>query len=111
VPPETTLGLVNAACGLELSLAELLRCGERAWNLKRVINNRLGLTRLNDRLPAAFAIPYADSLPGDENQPPDFAAMLEAYYATRGWDPQTGYPTKSKLEELGLDFVVPELFS
>ena len=109
VPPETVLGLVNAACGLDWSLPDLLRCGERAWNLKRLINHRLGLTRLDDRLPTAFTIPYADSQPGDENQPPDFAALLEAYYAARGWDPQTGYPTKGKLEELGLDFVILEL--
>jgi aldehyde:ferredoxin oxidoreductase len=111
VPPEMLLGLVNAACGLDWSLPDLLRCGERGWNLKRAINNRLGLDRSNDRLPKAFTQPYDDSPPGDENQPPDFAPMLEAYYTARGWDPQTGYPTKSKLEELGLDFVIPELYS
>jgi aldehyde:ferredoxin oxidoreductase len=110
VPPETVLGLVNAACGLDWSLPDLLRCGERAWNLKRLINNRLGLTHLNDRLPKTFTLPYADSQPGDENQPPDFAAMLAAYYAARGWDPHTGYPTKGKLEQLGLDFAIPELY-
>ena len=101
---------MNAACGLDWSLPDLLRCGERAWNLKRAINNRLGLKRSNDHLPKAFTQPYADSHPGDENQPPDFAPMLEAYYAARGWDPQTGYPMKSKLIELGLDFVVPVLY-
>jgi aldehyde:ferredoxin oxidoreductase len=110
VPPETVLGLVNAACGLDWSLPDLLRCGERAWNLKRAINNRLGLTHLNDRLPAAFTLPYADSQPGDENQPPDFAAMLEAYYAARDWDPHTGYPARDKLEQLGLDFVIEGLY-
>jgi len=110
-PPEMVLSLVNAACGLEWNLPDLLRCGERAWNLKRAINNRLGLKRSNDHLPKAFTQPYADSQPGDENQPPDFAPMLEAYYAARGWDPQTGYPTKGKLEELGLDFVIPEFYT
>lgn len=109
-PPEMVLSLVNAACGLDWTLPDLLRCGERAWNLKRAINNRLGLNRSNDRLPKALCKPYTDSQPGDENQPPDFAPMLEAYYAARGWDPHTGYPTKSKLEELGLDFVVPVLY-
>jgi aldehyde:ferredoxin oxidoreductase len=110
-PPETVLELVNAACGLDWSLPDLLRCGERGWNLKRAINNRLGLKRSNDHLPKAFTQPYDDSQPGDENQPPDFAAMLEAYYTARGWDPQTGYPTKFKLGELGLDFVIPELYA
>jgi aldehyde:ferredoxin oxidoreductase len=31
-----------------------MRSGERAWNLKRAINNRMGLTRANDKLPKAF---------------------------------------------------------
>jgi aldehyde:ferredoxin oxidoreductase len=110
VPPEMLIDLVNAACGLDWSLADLLRCGERGWNLKRAINNRLGLNRSHDRLPKAFTQPYDDAQPGDENQPPDFAPMLEAYYRARGWDLQTGYPTRSKLEELGLDFVVPALY-
>ncbi len=110
VPPELLLELVNAACGLDWSLAELKRCGERGWNLKRAINNRLGLNRSHDRLPKAFSQPYDDARPGDENQPPDFGPMLEAYYEARGWDPQTGYPTKSKLEELSLEFAIPELY-
>jgi aldehyde:ferredoxin oxidoreductase len=28
--------------------------------------------------------------------------MLEEYYKTRGWDTETGIPTKAKLNELGL---------
>jgi len=104
-PPESVLALVNAAGGSQMSLTELLRCGERAWNLKRAINNRLGLTRANDRLPKAFTRPYDDAQPGDENTPPDLVPMLEAYYAARGWDPQTGRPTRAKLTELELDFV------
>jgi aldehyde:ferredoxin oxidoreductase len=111
VPPELLLDLVNAACGLDLSLPDLLRCGERGWNLKRAINNRLGLNRMHDRLPEVFTHPYDDALPGDENQPPDFSRMLEAYYTARGWDPQTGYPMKRKLEQLSLEFTIPELYA
>lgn len=28
--------------------------------------------------------------------------MLDEYYRARGWDVETGLPTKEKLEELGL---------
>jgi len=31
-----------------------------------------------------------------------FAPMLDTYYALRGWDPATGYPTRAKLEALEL---------
>jgi aldehyde:ferredoxin oxidoreductase len=54
LPPQMVLDLYNAACGFNWQLSDLLKCGERGWNLKRVINNRLGLTRENDRLPKAF---------------------------------------------------------
>ena len=105
VPPESVLGLINAACGLEWTAEDMLRAGERGWNLKRAINHRMGLTRANDRLPKALLQPYADNLGGDDAVAPDFAPMLAAYYAARGWDAHTGRPTPQKLAELGLDWV------
>jgi aldehyde:ferredoxin oxidoreductase len=80
----------------------LLTCGERGFNLKRVINHRLGLKREHDTIPAAFRKPYLDS---EDGFAPDFEAMLLAYYAARGWDPETGRPSKEKLEALGLSWV------
>jgi aldehyde:ferredoxin oxidoreductase len=102
VPPDSMLALVNAVCGYNLNMDDLVRCGERAWNLKRVINHRLGLTRENDRLPKAFFEPYTEG--GSAGFVPDLDAMMEAYYAARGWDPATGRPTGGKLETLGLNW-------
>jgi len=110
VPIETILELVNYACGLNWQTADLLRAGERGWNIKRAINNRLGVTRKNDKLPKAFLQPYADHPAGADGFVPDIEGMLEAYYLVRGWDPQTGYPTKEKLEELGLDWLEDDLW-
>ena len=106
VPPLDQLGLVNAALGLEMSLDDLLRSGERAWNLKRVINHRLGLRQKDDTLPQALMTPYEDG--GAADFVPDLDAMLAAYYEVRAWDPQTGRPTAGKLSELGLDWVAME---
>lgn len=107
--PQSLVQLVNAACGLCWSLPDLLRSGERGWNLKRAINHRLGLTGLNDSLPRPLLIPYSDSARGQNGYVPEFEAMRAAYYAARGWDPATGYPTTEKLLELGLDFVARDL--
>ena len=104
VAPETMLALVNAACGYDMNMDDLIRCGERAWNLKRVINNRLGVTRANDCLPKAFFQPFLDG--GAAGFVPDFEAMMEAYYAARSWDPLTGRPSPGKLAELSLDFAL-----
>ena len=108
VPVETIVGLINAACGLDWDVKNLFRAGERAWNLKRAINNRMGLTRSNDKLPKALLEPYPDG--GSAGFVPDFAAMLEAYYVARGWDPETGRPKKEKLRELGLNEIVKDLW-
>ena len=39
----------------------------------------------------------------------DLDSMLDEYYTARGWDPTTGIPTKEKLVELKLDYVVDYL--
>ncbi len=100
IPPVMVRDLVNAATGREYTLEDLLQVGERAWNLKRLLNNRFGVDRQNDTLPKAVLRAFADG--GSAGYHIPFAAMLEAYYTARGWDPATGYPTPEKLEELGL---------
>ena len=108
VPPLTVLELLNAGLGLDWTMADLLRCGERAWNLKRAINHRLGLTRANDKLPKALLKPYENG--GSAGYVPPVQEMLTAYYVARGWDEITGRPTPAKLQELGLGWVVEDLW-
>jgi aldehyde:ferredoxin oxidoreductase len=108
VSPSTQVELINAACGLEWNVDDMLRCGERGWNLKRAINNRLGLVRENDKLPKALLEPYAEG--GAEGYVIPFDEMIKAYYAARDWDPGTGRPTKEKLESLGLDDIAKDLW-
>jgi aldehyde:ferredoxin oxidoreductase len=99
VPPETVLDLVNAACGLDMDLDDLMRSGERAWNLKRRINLNLGLVGADDRLP----VPVLEALPdgGAQGYIIPFDEMLSAYYKARGWD-ENGVPTQEKLVELSV---------
>jgi aldehyde:ferredoxin oxidoreductase len=100
VSPHDVLKLVNAARGDDLTFEELMRSGERGWTLKRIINNRLGLRREHDRLPERLMKPLPDG--GSQGYVPDFKKMLKAYYRFRGWDWETGFPTREKLLELGL---------
>jgi len=100
--PELIAQLTSAACGRVYSSDDLLTTGERAFNLKRLINYRLGLRRGNDILP----MPLLRPLDGDDTQVPDFEAMLSAYYIARGWDPETGLPGKEKLASLGIDQII-----
>lgn len=105
VSPETMVELVNAACGYNWTLTDLLRCGERGWNLKRLLNLKLGLTRESERLPAPLLRPYADG--GSAGYVIPFEEMMQAYYQARGWDVRTGAPTAEKLRELELTTFLP----
>jgi aldehyde:ferredoxin oxidoreductase len=108
VLPNTQVELINAACGLNWDVKELMRCGERGWNLKRAINHRLGLTRNNDKLPKALLEAYQEG--GSAGYVVPFDEMIKAYYGARGWDPGTGQPTRKKLVELGLGDIVKDLW-
>jgi aldehyde:ferredoxin oxidoreductase len=108
VEPKEKVALINAACGLDWSVEDMMKFGERSWNLKRAINNRMGLTRANDKLPKALLTPYPDG--GSEGFVPDIDAMLTAYYQHRDWDKETGKPSREKLIELGMEDVEKDLW-
>lgn len=108
VEPDEQVKLINAACGLDWSITELMKSGERAWNMKRAINNRMGLSAGNDKLPKALLEPFTDG--GSAGFVPDIKAMLLAYYEARGWDVVTGKPLREKLVELGLEDIAQDLW-
>lgn len=108
IPPHLHASLINAACGMDWDVSDMLRAGERGWNLKRAINARLGLTAANDRLPKALLEPLSTG--GAAGYVPDLQGMLYAYYDARGWDVDTGYPDRTKLHELGMDDVSKDLW-
>lgn len=99
VPPTKVVQLVNAATGFGLSLNEVMRIGERGWNLKRLINQRLGLSKENDTLPKALRTPLPK---GEDTAVPDLEGMLNAYYQIRGWEACTGLPSEKKISALEL---------
>jgi len=108
VEPSVVLELVNRATGLDYSLEELLRAGERGWNVKRAINVRLGLEREDDRLPGHLLRPLPEG--GSAGFVPPLEEMLAAYYAHRGWDPVSGKPSRDRLLALGLPGVSQDLW-
>jgi len=102
-PPSTWANLLTAATGYPWTIEEMILAGERAWNLKRAYNCRLGLTRASEKLPKLLLQPLPEG--GQGGHVPNVDQMLEEYYDVRGWDPATGKPTREKLDSLGLGFV------
>jgi aldehyde:ferredoxin oxidoreductase len=105
---QDVVDLVAAATGWDIDLDEAMCIGERIWNLKRAYNNRLGLSRANDKLPRLLLQPLPDG--GTEGHVPDLDTMLREWYRVRDWDDITGRPTRSKLVSLGLAEVADELW-
>jgi aldehyde:ferredoxin oxidoreductase len=105
---EDILSVINAATGWDLDVAEFRQAGERIFNLARAFNVREGLRRKDDTLPKRL---LEDPLPDGPaaGLTVDLDPLLDAYYEFRGWDRQTGIPTREKLRELELDFVIDEL--
>jgi aldehyde:ferredoxin oxidoreductase len=90
---------LTALTGVEYPTGELIRAGERIWNMERLYNLREGFTRRDDNLPERLLTEPATG--GSAGQVSHLEPMLNEYYRGRGWDDQ-GVPRLKKLEELGL---------
>jgi aldehyde:ferredoxin oxidoreductase len=103
---EAYAGLLSAVTGWSVDVAELERIGERIVNLERLFNVREGVRRKDDVLPwKVMHEPIPDGPSAGMHCPPEeLGAMLDAYYALRGWDAD-GVPTRERLTDLALDAV------
>jgi aldehyde:ferredoxin oxidoreductase len=97
-----------AVTGNEMRADDVMATGERITNLERAFNIREGLTRKDDTLPRRFLEEPIKEGPS-KGQVVDLDLMLDEYYEARGWDLESGFPTRDKLEELGLKAVADEL--
>ncbi len=88
---------------METDPEKLMKMGEKISNLTRMYNFKNGRTAKEDTLPARFfeekqeAGMFKDKYLTREI----FAEWLQNYYNIRGWT-KDGYPTKEKLESLGI---------
>jgi aldehyde:ferredoxin oxidoreductase len=86
----------------------LRQAAERISHLRRAYNHRLGVTRKQETLPKRLLKEPMPTGPSKGGLP-DLDIMLDEYYDYRGCDKETGYPKRSVLKDLSLDFVVEDL--
>ncbi|MGD9174259.1 MAG: aldehyde ferredoxin oxidoreductase family protein, partial [Desulfobacterales bacterium] len=107
MPINTMVDCVNAVTGWDVSLFELMRAGERGTLIARAFNSREGFSLENDQLPKRLFEPKPDGPDAGRQifNESDFNRAVELYYDMIGCDPDTGRPQRSKLLELGLDWI------
>jgi aldehyde:ferredoxin oxidoreductase len=104
---------LNFATGLDFTWDSLMEVAERVTNLVRAfwVREYSGSWSSAMDVPPArwFNEPLSQgSLKGAKLNRSKYDAMLQAYYAHRGWD-ECGVPRKETLEELGLADVAQQL--
>ena len=92
--------MMSAVTGVKIDSIDLLKIGERIWNLEKLFNLRENLTRKDDSLPSrllneAFESGHSKGI--SINLEP----LLDKYYVLRGWNNE-GLPSEEKLKELDL---------
>ena len=100
VGPGMLADLLNHALGWNWTAQDLMRMGDKLFQLKRLINLRLGVTVADDTLPQRF-LTEPRPTGSAAGVLPDLDAMLPIYYDLRGWTGD-GVPTEERLASLGL---------
>ncbi len=99
---EEWVKLVEHCLGRPFNYADLVKTGETTYNLARLFSVREGLTRADDTLPRRLLEQPLPEGPAEGKVNENLDIMLDRYYELRGWDKNTGCPTREKLTELGL---------
>ena len=92
--------MLRSALGWDIPDEEILKIGERIWNLERLFNIDAGFSKADDTLPPRLLEEPMPSGPA-KGKVVELQEMLIEYYQVRGWD-ENGIPTDEKIEELSL---------
>lgn len=83
VGPELLNTWTNYATGWQNSMEDLMKAGGRIFNLKRLYNVKLGISRKDDTLPKRLL--NAQKEGGAAGSLPYLERLLNEYYQIRGW--------------------------
>lgn len=87
----------SAVVGIPITADDVLKTGERIYNLERYYNNLAGFREGSDYLPKRF-LEEPSTAPGSKGHICELPQMLEEYYQARGWI--NGVVPEEKLREL-----------
>ena len=102
---------VNAATGWNIDVPEAMTVGKRAVNLARAFNICHGIVGAELDAPSKrYGSTRQDGVGVGKGIMLCWDEMLLNYYNLMGWDEKDGKPLPQTLSNLGLDFVIPQLW-
>ncbi len=101
---------VNAATGWNMDINEAMAVGRRGVNLARTFNLQHGISAELDRPSERYGSALPDGPHAGKSIMPHWDKMVRNYYKLMGWDEETSKPLPDTLHNLGLDFVIPQLW-
>jgi len=101
--------IFEATTGFNTDINELNLAGERIMNLRQAFNLREGINQLKFKVPDRIIgkPPLSDGK--TKGVVLDYNNMVTEFYNEMDWDLKTSKPSKAKLRELGLDWLVKDL--
>ncbi len=104
--PNCFLDGFNSVTGLGFDMQTFMKVGQRAWVLKRALNNIMGVAAEGDRLPKKILTALVDGAAA--GSVPDEDLLRRDYYELRGLD-EKGIPAPQLLDSLSLEFIKERL--
>ena len=93
---------LNFVTGWVMDYDEFIKTGTRIYDLKRLYNVKLGVSRKDDTLPVRM-LTHRRKTGGTPDNLPPLGQLLADFYEYRGWS-EEGIPKKETLNALGLEF-------
>jgi aldehyde:ferredoxin oxidoreductase len=91
---------LNLVTGWGMDYDEFIKTGTRIYDLKRLYNVKLGVSRKDDTLPVRM-LTHRRRTGGTPDNLPPLGRLLADFYDYRGWS-EEGIPKEESLDELGL---------
>jgi len=88
---------IKSVTGWDITVEELIKTGQRIQSLRQAFTLREGINIAKNIIPErSVGIDYKEEYKG--------------YCEKMGWNPDNGYPLKDTLVDLGIDFVIKDLY-
>ena len=97
---------ISAITGWDFTIEEAEQVGQRIQNLLQAFNIREGISPSAWKYPKRLSVPQSTG--PNEGRGLDSADIKKKAYTAFGWDPETGQPLDSTLEDVGLDKLIHE---